>query len=64
LEQLLYERLIKTVGDQGNGSAKVECDHVVTVLDAQPSEESRVEIEQVQQNVGFASIVDSNPRRL
>jgi predicted RNA-binding protein with TRAM domain len=55
---------IETVGDQGDGIAKVERGYVVIVPDAQPGDEPTIEIEQVQQNVAFASIVDSDPRTL
>jgi len=53
---------IETVGDQGDGIAKVERGYVVIVAGAQPGDEPTVEIEQVQENVAFASIVDSDPR--
>lgn len=53
---------IKTVGDQGDGIAKVERGYVVIVPEAQPGDEPTIEIEQVQENVAFASIVDSDPR--
>jgi len=52
---------IETVGDQGDGIAKVERGYVVIVPEAQPGDEPTIEIEQVQENVAFASIVDSNP---
>ena len=55
---------IETVGDQGDGIAKVERGYVVIVPGAQPGDEPTVEIEQVQENVAFASIVDSDPRAL
>lgn len=55
---------IETVGDQGDGIAKVDRGYVVIVSDAQPGDEPTVEIEQVQQNVAFASIVDSDARTL
>ena len=55
---------IETVGDQGDGIAKVERGYVVIVPGAQPGDEPTVEIEQVQENVAFASIVGSDPRAL
>ena len=55
---------VETVGDQGDGIAKVERGYVVIVPGAQPGDEPTVEIEQVQENVAFASIVDSDPRAL
>ncbi|MDS0223289.1 TRAM domain-containing protein [Haloarcula sp. S1AR25-5A] len=53
---------IETVGDQGDGIAKVERGYVVIVAGTHPGDEPTVEIEQVQENVAFASIVDSDPR--
>jgi predicted RNA-binding protein with TRAM domain len=55
---------IETVGDQGDGIAKVDRGYVVIVPDAQPGDEPTVKIEQVQENVAFASIVDPDPRTL
>ncbi|KAA9396504.1 TRAM domain-containing protein [Haloarcula sp. CBA1130] len=55
---------IETVGDQGDGIAKVERGYVVIVPEAQPGDEPTIEIEQVQENVAFASIVDSDPRTI
>ena len=55
---------IETVGDQGDGIAKVEHGYVVIVPNARPGDEPTVEIEQVQENVAFASIVDSDLRTL
>jgi predicted RNA-binding protein with TRAM domain len=49
---------IETLGDQGDGIAKVERGYVVIVPDAEPGEQPTVEIEQVRRNVAFASIVD------
>jgi len=54
--------IIETVGDQGDGIAKVERGYVVIVPEAQPGDEPTIEIEQVQENVAFASIVDGDPR--
>jgi predicted RNA-binding protein with TRAM domain len=51
---------IETVGEQGDGIAKVERGYVVIVPNAQPGDEPTVEIKQVQDNVAFASIVDSD----
>lgn len=55
---------IETVGDQGDGIAKVERGYVVIVPGAQLGDEPTVEIEQIQENVAFASTVDSDPRAL
>jgi predicted RNA-binding protein with TRAM domain len=49
---------IESVGDQGDGIAKVERGYVVIVPDAQPGEEPTVEIEQVKENVAFARVID------
>jgi len=51
---------IESVGDQGDGIAKVERGYVVIVPDAQPGDEPTVEIEDVKQNVAFASVVDAD----
>lgn len=51
------EVTIETVGDQGDGIAKVDRGYVVIVPDTQPGEQPTVEIEQVQENVVFASVV-------
>ena len=52
---------IETVGDQGDGIAKVERGYVVIVADAQPGDEHSVEIEEVRPNVAFASVVNPVP---
>ncbi|MEZ3164912.1 TRAM domain-containing protein [Halorubrum sp. RMP-47] len=49
---------IETTGDQGDGIAKVERGYVVIVPGGQPGDELSVEIEQVKENVAFASIVE------
>lgn len=53
---------IEIVGDQSDGIAKVERGYVVIVPGAQLGDEPPVKVEQVQENVAFASIVDSDPR--
>jgi predicted RNA-binding protein with TRAM domain len=55
---------IETIGDQGDGIAKVDRGYVVIIPDAQPGDEPTVEIEQVQENVAFASVVESDSRTL
>jgi len=55
---------IETTGDQGDGIAKVERGYVVIVPGGQPGDEPTVEIEQVQENVAFASIVKPDLRAL
>lgn len=49
---------IDTLGDQGDGITRVERGFVVIVADAKPDEEVTVEIETVQSNVAFASVVE------
>jgi predicted RNA-binding protein with TRAM domain len=49
---------IDTLGDQGDGIARVERGFVLIVSDAQPDDELVVEIESVQSNVAFASIIE------
>jgi len=55
---------IETTGDQGDGIAKVERGYVVIVPGGQPGDELSVEIEQVKENVAFASIIESDSRAL
>jgi len=50
--------VVESVGDQGDGIAKVERGYVVIVPDARPGDEPTVEIEEVQQNVAFARVID------
>ena len=52
------EVTIESVGDQGDGIAKVERGYVVIVPGARPGDEPTVEIEQVKENVAFASVVE------
>jgi len=58
------EVTIETTGDQGDGIAKVERGYVVIVPGGQPGDELTVEIEQVQENVAFASIAEHDSRAL
>jgi predicted RNA-binding protein with TRAM domain len=51
---------VESVGDQGDGIAKVERGYVVIVPEAEPGEVPTVEIEQVKQNVAFARVVDDS----
>jgi len=55
---------IETTGDQGDGIAKVERGYVVIVPGGQPGDEPTVEIDQVKENVAFASIVAHDSRAL
>jgi len=52
------EVTIETLGDQGDGIAKVERGYVVIVPGARPGDRPTVEIEQVRRNVAFATVVD------
>ena len=53
---------IESVGDQGDGIAKVERGYVVIVPDARPGDQPTVEIEQVKENVAFAGVIDGKRR--
>ncbi|MEF8842733.1 MAG: TRAM domain-containing protein [Haloarculaceae archaeon] len=55
------EVTVETLGDQGDGIAKVERGYVVIVPGARPGDHPTVEIEQVRRNVAFASVVDPDP---
>lgn len=52
------EVVIESVGDQGDGIAKVERGYVVIVPGAEPGDEPTIEIEQVRQNVAFARVIE------
>jgi len=54
--------VVESVGDQGDGIAKVERGYVVIVPDATPGDEPTVEIEEVQQNVAFARMIEDRRR--
>ncbi|QKG94211.1 TRAM domain-containing protein (plasmid) [Halorubrum salinarum] len=54
---------IESIGDQGDGIAKVDRGYVVIVPDTDLGETVTVEIEQVQDNVAFATVVDRNLRQ-
>jgi len=49
---------IETLGDKGDGIAKIERGYVVIVPDSQPGDEPTVEITSVRQNVSFAEVVE------
>ena len=49
---------VESVGDQGDGIAKVERGYVVIVPEATPGDEPTVEIEEVTENVAFATIIN------
>lgn len=48
---------IDTLGDQGDGIARVEQGYVLIVPDTEPDQEVTIEIEDVKTNVGFATVV-------
>jgi predicted RNA-binding protein with TRAM domain len=54
------EVAIESVGDQGDGIAKVERGYVVIVPGARPGDEPTIEIDQVKENVAFASVVEDS----
>ena len=58
------EVTIATLGDQGDGIANVERGSVVIVPETQPGEQPTIEIEEVRQNVAFASVIASDGRTL
>ena len=51
---------IETVGDQGDGIAKVDRGFVLIVPDAKPGDEPTVRIESVHENMAFAEIVEQD----
>ncbi|MGQ3330691.1 TRAM domain-containing protein [Halorubrum sp. FL23] len=63
-EDEVRDVMIETTGDQGDGIAKVERGYVVIVPGGQPGDAPTVEIDQVQENVAFASIVAHDSRAL
>lgn len=52
------EVTIETIGNQGDGIAKVERGYVVIVPETEPDDEVTVEIEQARENVAFAQVRD------
>jgi predicted RNA-binding protein with TRAM domain len=48
---------IETIGDQGDGIAKVDRGYVVIVPDTEPGDEVTVEVENVKENVAFAQVL-------
>jgi predicted RNA-binding protein with TRAM domain len=53
---------IEAIGEQGDGIAKVDRGYVLIVPDTRVGDHVTVEIEQTQENVAFATVVDPNPR--
>lgn len=51
---------IESLGDKGDGIAKVERGYVLIVPETQPGDEVTVEVDQVRENVAFAERVDGS----
>jgi predicted RNA-binding protein with TRAM domain len=54
----IREVTIETLGEQGDGIAKIERGYVLIVPGARPDDEVTVEITQVRENVAFAEVRD------
>ncbi|SNR25151.1 TRAM domain-containing protein [Halorubrum vacuolatum] len=54
----IREVSVESIGDQGDGIAKVDRGYVVIVPGVQPGDRPTVEIERVRPNVAFASVVE------
>jgi len=52
------EVTIETLGDKGDGIAKIERGYVVIVPDSEPGDEPTVKITSVRENVSFADVID------
>lgn len=52
---------IESIGDQGDGIAKIDRGYVLIVPETTVGDYVTVEIETAQENVGFATAVDRNP---
>ncbi|EMA41979.1 hypothetical protein C447_00275 [Halococcus hamelinensis 100A6] len=50
---------IESIGDQGDGIAKVERGYVVIVPGARPGDEVEVEIQNARENVAFAEVIEA-----
>ncbi|MFC6723660.1 TRAM domain-containing protein [Halobium palmae] len=53
------EVTIETLGEQGDGIAKVDRGYVIIVSEGQPGDTVLVEIENVRENVAFAEIISN-----
>ncbi|WP_273837225.1 TRAM domain-containing protein [Halococcus sp. PRR34] len=51
---------IESLGDQGDGIAKIDRGYVVIVPGTRPDEEVTIEIEQAKENVAFARVCDDS----
>ena len=56
----IREVTIESLGDQGDGIAKIDHGYVVIVPDTRPDDEVTVEIENVRENVAFARVREDN----
>ena len=54
----IREVTIETLGDQGDGIAKIERGYVLIVPGTRPDDEVTVEVTEVRQNVAFAEVRD------
>ncbi|MFD1569500.1 TRAM domain-containing protein [Halorubrum laminariae] len=54
----IREVTIETLGDKGDGIAKIERGYVVIVPDSEPGDQPTVEITSVRENVSFADVID------
>jgi predicted RNA-binding protein with TRAM domain len=54
----VLEVTIESIGDQGDGIAKVGPGYVIIVPETEPGEQPTVELEEVKENVGFARVID------
>ena len=52
------EVTIETLGDKGDGIAKIERGYVVIVPDSTPGDQPTVEITSVRENVSFANVIE------
>jgi len=52
------EVTIETLGDKGDGIAKIERGYVVIVPDSEPGDQPTVRITSVRENVSFADVID------
>lgn len=57
----MREVTIESLGDKGDGIAKVERGYVVIIPETDPDDEVTVEIEQVRDTVAFARVLDDAP---
>jgi predicted RNA-binding protein with TRAM domain len=56
----IREVTIESLGDQGDGIAKIDRGYVVIVPETRPDDEVTIEIEQTRENVAFARVRDDN----